>query len=39
MSTQQSHAVDANNQSAVPHAVQRNAPEGVERALPDSVND
>jgi hypothetical protein len=37
MSTSQSHAVDSVGQSAVPHAVQRNAPEGVERALPDSV--
>jgi hypothetical protein len=33
MSTNQSHAT----QSAVPSSIQKNAPEGVERALPDSV--
>ena len=33
----QSHAVNSQTQSAVPDAVQRNAPKGLEEALPDSV--
>jgi hypothetical protein len=34
----QSHATNSQTQSAVPNAIQKNAPEGVERALPDSVS-
>lgn len=33
-----SHAVDPQNQSAVPGVVQKNAPRGLEESLPDSVS-